>query len=74
MPDFNNGPGNDLNSSRSLAPRRLFETDVNNDLPKPIPTLRQIDNTSVQVSYLWFSGECHICPRVACLMSIWPRR
>ena len=30
LPDFNNGPGNDLNSSRSLAPRRLFPTDSNN--------------------------------------------
>ena len=37
MPDFNNGPGNDLNSSRSLALRRLFETDVNNDPPQAIP-------------------------------------
>ena len=37
MPDFNNGPGNDLNSSRSLAPRRLFETDVNNDPLQAIP-------------------------------------
>ena len=37
MPDFNNGPGNDLNSSRSLAPRRLFETDVNNDPPQANP-------------------------------------
>ena len=35
MPDFNNGPGNDLNSSRSLAPRRLFKTDINNDPPQP---------------------------------------
>ena len=33
MPDFNNGPGNDLNSSRSLAQQHLFETDVNNDPP-----------------------------------------
>ena len=37
MPDFNNGPGNDLNSSRSLAPLRLFETDVNNYPPQAIP-------------------------------------
>ena len=37
MPDFNNGSGNNLNSSRSLAPRRLFETDVNNDPPQAIP-------------------------------------
>ena len=29
-PDFNNGPGNNLNSNRSLDPRRLFETDLNN--------------------------------------------
>ena len=33
MPHFNNGPGNDLNGSRSLAPRRLLETDVNNGSP-----------------------------------------
>ena len=37
MPDFNNGPGNDLNSTRSLAPHHLFETNVNNDPPKAIP-------------------------------------
>ena len=37
MPDFNNGPGNDLNSSCCLAPRRLFETDVNNDPPQANP-------------------------------------
>ena len=37
MLDFNNGPGNDLNSSHSLAPRRLFETDVNNDPPQANP-------------------------------------
>ena len=30
MPDLNNGPGNDLNSSRSFASRRFFETDLNN--------------------------------------------
>ena len=36
MPDFNNGPGNDLNSTRSLAPRRLFETNINNDPPQAI--------------------------------------
>ena len=36
MPDFNNGPGNDLNSTRSLAPRCLFETNVNNDPPQAI--------------------------------------
>ena len=26
-----------MNCSRSLAPRRLFETDVNNDPPQAIP-------------------------------------
>ena len=36
MPDFNNGPGNDLNSTRSLAPRCLFVTNVNNDPPQAI--------------------------------------
>ena len=34
MLDFNNNPGNDLNSSLSLAPLRLFETDLNNG-PSP---------------------------------------
>ena len=37
MPDFNNSPGNDLNSARMLGPRPLFETDVNNDPPQAIP-------------------------------------
>ena len=37
MLDFNNGLGNDLNSIRILAPRCLFETDVNNDPPQAIP-------------------------------------
>ena len=37
MPDFNNGPGNYLNSSCSLTQRRLFETDVNNDPPQANP-------------------------------------
>ena len=36
MPDFNNGPGNYLNSTRSLALWCLFETDVNNDPPQAI--------------------------------------
>ena len=37
MPDFNNGPGNDLNSTRILAPQCLFETNINNDPPQAIP-------------------------------------
>ena len=39
MPDFNNGPGNDLNSRRSLNPERLFESDSNNGPPQAIPML-----------------------------------
>ena len=37
MPDFNNSPGNDLNSTRILGPQPLFEADVNNDPPQAIP-------------------------------------
>ena len=37
MLDFNNGLGNDLNSIRILAPRCLFDTDINNDPPQAIP-------------------------------------
>ena len=37
MPDFNNSPGNDLNSTRILGPQPLFKKDVNNDLPQAIP-------------------------------------
>ena len=37
MPDVNNGPGNDLNSTRILHPQCLFEADVNNDPPQAIP-------------------------------------
>ena len=32
-PDFHNGPGNDLNSSRSLNPLRLSESDSGNGPP-----------------------------------------
>ena len=67
MPDFNNGPGNDLNSTRILAPQCLFETDVNNDPPQAnFPTLCQMENTSVQISYLWFSGGCLTPPQSRC--------
>ena len=44
MLDFNNGPGTDLNSIRSLASQRLFETYLNN-APQAIPTLCQMENT-----------------------------
>ena len=37
--DFNNGPGNDFNSSHSLDPRRLFESDSNNGPPQAISVL-----------------------------------
>ena len=52
MPDFNNRPGNDLNSTHILGLRPLLETDVNNDPPKP--------------SYLWFSGGCLTPPQSRC--------
>ena len=38
--------------------------------PQAIPILCQIGYTSVHVSYLWFPGGCHICPRAAGLTSI----
>ena len=37
MPDVNNGPGNDSNSTHILAPWCLFEIDINNDPPQAIP-------------------------------------
>ena len=70
MPDFNSCPGSDSNSGFILALQRLFESNLNNSPPKAIPILRQIEYTSVQVSYLWFPGGCHICPRAADLTSI----
>ena len=68
MPDFNNSPGNDLNSTRILGLRPLFETDVNNDPPQAIPNPVSDGeyNTSVQVSYLWFSGGCLTPPQSCC--------
>ena len=47
-----------LSSTRIMAP------------PQAIPILCQIEYTSVNVSYLWFPGGCHICPRAAGLTSI----
>ena len=38
--------------------------------PQAILILCQMEYTSVQVSYLWFPGGCHICPRAAGLTSI----
>ena len=38
--------------------------------PQAIPILGQIEDTPVQVSYLWIPGGCHICPRAAGLTSI----
>ena len=46
MSDFNNGPGNDLNGNHRLAPRRLFEADVNNSpsqaITNPVPDRQNI--------------------------------
>ena len=47
-----------LSSTRIMAP------------PQAIPILCQIEYTSVHVSYPWFLGGCHICPRAAGLTSI----
>ena len=38
--------------------------------PQAIPILGQMEDTPVQVSYLWIPGGCHICPRAAGLTSI----
>ena len=57
MPDFNNGPGNDLNSSRSLAWRRLFKTDVKNDplqaIPNPVSDGEYICSGLLLMVFLW---------------------
>ena len=55
MPDFNNDPGNDLNSTHSLDTRRLFKTDVSNDPPKAIPNpVSDGEYICSGLSYLWF--------------------
>ena len=38
--------------------------------PQAIPIFGQMEDTPVQVSYLWIPGWCHICPRTAGLTSI----
>ena len=38
--------------------------------PQAIPVLVQMEDTPVQVSYLWIPDGCHICPRAAGLTSI----
>ena len=65
-------PGGDSNSGPVLANQYLFEFDSNDDSSpgQAIPILCQIEYTSVHVSYLWFPGGCHICPRAAGLTSI----
>ena len=71
--DFNNGPGNDSNNGCMSALQCLFESNLNNG-PSPShfnqSCVRWSEYTSVQVSYLWFPGGCHICPRAAGLTSI----
>ena len=57
--DFNNGLGGDSNSGPILPPQRLFKSDSNNDPPQAIQILcLEIEYAYVQVSYLWFPGEC----------------
>ena len=70
MPDFNNGPGNDLNSGRSLAPQRLFETDENNDPPQanpnPVSDGEYICSGLLLMVFWWVP----YLSKAACLMSI----
>ena len=53
---------NDLNCSRILGPWRLFESDLNNSPSQAIPILGQMEDTPIQVSYLWSSGGCNTWP------------
>ena len=55
-PDFNNDLVGDSYSGPVLAHQRLFESDSNNGPSRATPVLCQMKYTSVQVSYLWFSG------------------
>ena len=38
--------------------------------PQAIPILGQMEDTPVQVSYIWIPGGCHICPMAVGLTSI----
>ena len=70
MPEFNNGLGGDSNSGPVLAPVVYLSPTRIMAPPRATPVLCEMQNTSVQVSYLWFPGGCHICPRAAGLTSI----
>ena len=68
-PAFNNGLEGDSNSGSVppgvyLSPTRIMAP------PQAIPILGQMEDTPVQVFYLWIPGGCHICPRAVGLTSI----
>ena len=68
--DINNGPGV-TRIVPTFWPQHLFKLNSNNGPPPhAIPMLDQMEDIPVQVSYLWFPGGCHICPRAAGLTSI----
>ena len=54
--DFNNGPGDDLNSGPILAPWHILESNSNNARLGHSNLVSHEVYISVQVSYLWFPG------------------
>ena len=72
-PDFNNDTGDDLNSCRILSSFYSSLTRIKAP-PRAIPSLWQMEYTSVQVSYLCFSGSCQIWPRAAGMTSIMAKK
>ena len=66
MPDFNNSPGNDLNSTRILGPQPSFETDVNNDPPQAIPNPVSDGEYICSGILLMVSGGCLTPPQSRC--------
>ena len=67
-PDFNNSLVGDLNSGPILAPG-IFKSDSNNGPSPGHLNLVSEGVTFVHVSYLWFSGRCHIWPRATSIMA-----
>ena len=70
--DINNGPG-----VTQIVPtfwHNIYSNWTGIMAPsQTIPILGQMEDTPVQVSYLWIPGGCHICPRAAGLTSIMAR-
>ena len=63
--DINNGPG-----VTQIVPTFWHNIYSNWTGIMAIPILGQMEDTPVQVSYLWIPGRCHICRRAAGLTSI----